>query len=157
MKIQLNIKFIFFIVFLISVLSLLMAIYIEKGLGYKPCSLCIYQRVPYMFAIFISFLGYYYNKNLIWMYLLLLTFIVSVALSGYHIGVENEIFSGLQSCVSNNSNITEKTEILESLQLSNVSCKEVEFKILGLSLATINFIISLIISAIIIFKINYEK
>tara|TARA_Y100000741_G_scaffold351789_1_gene323219 strand:+ start:29 stop:508 length:480 start_codon:yes stop_codon:yes gene_type:complete len=157
MKIQINIKLFYFLIFLISSLSLLIAIYIEKALGHMPCSLCLYQRIPYLLAIFVCFIGYNFNKNLIWLYLLLLIFISSAALSGYHTGVENNIFSELSSCKNENVNIIDKTKLLDSLKESNVSCKDVNFRIFGFSLATINFVISIIIAAMILFNINYEK
>ena len=121
-------------------MSLLIAIYIEKALGHMPCSLCLYQRIPYLLAIFVCFIGF-----------------SSAALSGYHTGVENNIFSELSSCKNENINIIDKTKLLDSLKESNVSCKDVNFRIFGFSLATINFFISIIIAAMILFNINYEK
>ena len=43
--------------------SLLSAVYIEFILGVQPCKLCVYQRIPYLVAIFISFLGYCFPKK----------------------------------------------------------------------------------------------
>ena len=80
------------IILITSLLSILIALYIEFFLGFNPCKLCIYQRVPYLVAILISFLGIVYSKNLIWLYLLLINFFISFLLSGYHFGIEQEIF-----------------------------------------------------------------
>ncbi len=66
-------------------------------------------------------------------------------ISGYHVGIENNIFKEFSGCTGNNLNIINKTELLESLSNSMPNCKTVTFKILGLSLATINFIISIVI------------
>ena len=90
-----EIKKFYTIVFIISLLSLLIALYIEFFLGYSPCKLCIYQRIPYLVAIFLTFLGINYSKNLIWLYALLLVFFSSFIISGYHVGIEQEIFNEL--------------------------------------------------------------
>ena len=95
-----EIKKFYIIIFIISLLSLLIALYIEFFLGYRPCKLCIYQRIPYLIAIFLTFLGISYSKNFIWLYALLLIFFSSFLLSGYHLGIEQEIFEDIQGfCV----------------------------------------------------------
>tara|TARA_B100002052_G_C15626284_1_gene481981 strand:+ start:256 stop:720 length:465 start_codon:yes stop_codon:yes gene_type:complete len=149
-------KFYIFILFF-SIVSLLGAVYIEYILQEKPCKLCLYQRIPYLAAIFISFFGYNFNKNLLWLYLLLIIFIVSIFLSGYHAGIENNIFNEYSGCSVDNLNLTNKTELLNSLKNSLPNCKDVNFRIFGLSLATLNFIISIIITVLIVNKIINEK
>jgi len=149
-------KFYIFILFF-SIVSLLGAVYIEYILQEKPCKLCLYQRIPYLAAIFISFFGYNFNKNLLWLYLLLIIFIVSIFLSGYHAGIENNIFNEYSGCSVDNLNLTNKTELLNSLKNSLPNCKDVNFRIFGLSLATLNFIISIIVTVFIVNKIINEK
>tara|TARA_B100000945_G_scaffold286716_1_gene257805 strand:+ start:638 stop:1102 length:465 start_codon:yes stop_codon:yes gene_type:complete len=149
-------KFYIFILFF-SIVSLLGAVYIEYILQEKPCKLCLYQRIPYLAAIFISFFGYNFNKNLLWLYLLLIIFIVSIFLSGYHAGIENNIFNEYSGCSVDNLNLTNKTELLNSLKNSLPNCKDVNFRIFGLSLATLNFVISIIITVFIVNKIINEK
>ena len=140
-------KFYLFILFY-SLFAILFALYVEYVLGYKACKLCLYQRIPYIVAIFISFIGYNYFKNDKILILIILIFSISALISGYHFGIENNIFKEFSGCTGNNLNIINKTELLESLSNSMPNCKTVTFKILGLSLATINFIISIIISVI---------
>tara|TARA_B100000700_G_scaffold217384_1_gene239166 strand:- start:806 stop:1285 length:480 start_codon:yes stop_codon:yes gene_type:complete len=144
-------------VFIISLFSLLIALYIEFFLGYKPCKLCIYQRVPYLFAIFVTFLGISYSKNLFWLYALLLIFFSSFLLSGYHFGIEQEIFKEFSGCTGNSLNIVDKNELLKLLNTEVNSCKNVDFRIFGFSLATINFLLSLIIFILIVYIIKNEK
>ena len=152
-----EIKKFYTIVFIISLLSLLIALYIEFFLGYKPCKLCIYQRIPYLISIFITFLGLNYSKNLFWLYFLLLTFFSSVLVSGYHFGIEQEIFNEFSGCVGNSLNIIDKNELLKLLNSEVNSCKNVDFRIFGLSLATINFLLSFIIFILILKVIKNEK
>ena len=152
-----EIKKFYIIIFVFSLLSLLIALYIEFYLGYSPCKLCIYQRIPYLIAIFITFLGISYFKNLIWLYLLLITFFSSFLLSGYHFGIEQEIFSEFSGCTGNSIKIIDKNELLELLNSEVNSCKNVDFQIFGLSLATINFLLSFIIFILILKVIKNEK
>ena len=72
--------------------------------------------------------------------------ISSLFLSGYHVGIENNIFSEFSGCSSININLIDKADIIKSLNNNLPSCKEVNFKIFGFSLATINLFISILIS-----------
>ena len=147
----------FLFVLFISIFSIISAIYIEYILNQKPCELCLYQRYPYLAAIFISFFGYFYTDKILFFYVMILTFIISVILSGYHIGVEQDIFLGLASCSSENLNILDKSELLKSFDDISVSCKDVSFTLFDMSLATINFIMSLMIIILTFIMIRYEK
>ena len=87
----------------------------------------------------------------------MILFISSTIISGYHSGIEFGLINESASCSSNSIESLDKTKLLESLSNSMPNCKDVEFKLFGLSLATINFLISLSASFLIYFKINYEK
>ena len=152
-----EIKNFYIIIFIVSLLSLLIALYIEFFLGYQPCKLCIYQRAPYSIAIFVTFLGISYSKNLVWLYALLLIFFSSFLLSGYHFGIEQEIFKEFSGCTGNSINIIDKNELLKLLNSEVNSCKNVDFKIFRLSLATINFLLSLVIFILTVKIIINEK
>ena len=54
-----NIKKFFIIVFTTSFFSLAVALYVEYVLGFKPCILCIYQRIPYAIALLISLIAFF--------------------------------------------------------------------------------------------------
>ena len=152
-----EIKRFYKIIFAISLFSLFVALYIEFFLDYQPCKLCIYQRIPYLIAIFITFLGISYYKNLIWLYFLLIIFFLSFLLSGYHFGIEQEIFKEFSGCTGNSINIIDKNELLKLLNSEVNTCKNVDFKIFGLSLATLNFLLSFIIFILILKVIKNEK
>ena len=150
-------KNIYLITFFICLLSIFSAIYIEYFLGVKPCVLCLYQRVPYLISIFICFLGYYNNKSFFLIYCLFFIFLISITLSGYHLGIENNIFKELPGCSNENINLIDKEELLKSLEFSRPNCKDISFKLLGLSLAAINLIISVFISVLILILLKNEK
>ena len=152
-----EVKKFYTIIFIISLLSLLIALYIEFFLGYRPCKLCIYQRIPYLIAIFLTFLGISYSKNFIWLYALLLIFFSSFLLSGYHLGIEQEIFEEYSGCTGNSLDIIDKNELLKLLNSQLNSCKNVDFRIFGLSLAAINFLLSSVILILILKVIKNEK
>ena len=153
----LNRKDFFLTIFLMSILTLVTAIYIEYVLKIYPCRLCVYQRVPFILSVFICLFGYnLYNKS-IWLIALIIIFIFSALLSGYHVGIENLIFSEFSGCKIDNIKIQNKDQLLNSLKDVNISCKDVTFKILGLSLATINLMISLTISVLGIICFKYGK
>tara|TARA_B100001245_G_C22835123_1_gene401649 strand:- start:54 stop:533 length:480 start_codon:yes stop_codon:yes gene_type:complete len=152
-----EIKKFYTIVFAISFLSLLIALYIEFYLGYEPCKLCIYQRIPYLIAIFITFLGISYSKNLIWLYTLLIVFLSSFLLSGYHFGIEQEIFKEFSGCTGNSVDMIDKNELLKLLNSEVKSCKNVDFTIFGLSLALINLLLSFTIFILTLKVLKNEK
>ena len=138
----------YLIIIFISFISIISALYIEFILLIPACKLCLYQRIPYLLSIIFSFFGYFFSKNKIWLYLLIMTFITSVILSGYHLGIENNIFKEFSGCTNENLNLTDKTELLKNLNNFLPNCKDVNFKIFGLSLATINFILSIALTLI---------
>ena len=153
----LSLKNFFLAVAFISIFTLVSAVYIEFILGAKPCKLCVYQRFPYIIAIFICYFGYTNLKQNLWLYLLSTTFLISLILSGYHFGIENNFFPEFSGCSASNLNITNKEDLLKSLNEIVPNCKDVTFKILGFSLATINVLISGLIMIISTVILKYEK
>ena len=148
----------YLIIFLISIISIISALYIEYILHYEPCILCIYQRLPYIAAIFISFIGFNYFTNDKILILIIMIFIISAMISGYHFGIENNLLKELTSCTTNSLDISNKSKLLETLNKSMpVNCKDTTFKILGVSLAAINTVFSILIVIISTRILIYEK
>ena len=153
-------KFILNGVLVFSVLSLSIAYFIQYVLGHKPCNLCIIERIPYLTAVILISLVFILNKyEKIILSIVLLFFIFGAVVSFYHFGIEQGFFSESLVCDLGNSKNLSKDELLNQLKNSTVvSCKVVTFRLFGLSLATINTIISIILSGIIIKVIkNYGK
>ena len=143
-----------------SILSLSIAYFIQYVLGHKPCNLCIIERIPYIAAIILISLIFILNRyQKIISSLILIFFIFGAVVSFYHFGIEQGFFSESLVCDLGNSQPINKEELLNQLKKTEiVSCKDVTFRFLGLSLATINTVISLILSGIIIKVIkNYGK
>ena len=148
------------IIFLVSLVSIISAYFIEYVLGHQPCNLCLIERIPYGLAIVLIILNHILIKNKRFIILLLiLVFSFSLIISFYHFGIEQGIFEESAVCgLKDASNIVSKEELLKQLQVKNVSCKDVTFRIFGFSLTSLNIIISLILVIFLskIFK-NYEK
>ena len=157
MNIFLNKKSFYLFILFYSLFAIFFALYVEYILGYKACKLCLYQRVPYIIAIFISFIGYNYFKNDKILILVIAVFLTSFFISGYHYGIENNIFKEFSGCTNNSLNIIDKSELLKSLNDNVVNCKDVNFKLFGMSLAGINLLFSLLIVIYSLRILFYEK
>jgi disulfide bond formation protein DsbB len=148
------------LIFIISIVALASAFFIEHILGHQPCNLCILERIPYLLAMLIITLNYKFihiEKHLI--LLLILIFLAATILSLYHLGIEQGFIEESLVCdLKNSSNLLSKEDILKQLQEKNVNCKDVTFKILGLSLTTYNILISLLITiSTTKIYLNYDK
>ena len=152
-----NIKKFYIIIFTLSFFSLIAALYVEYILGFKPCILCIYQRIPYAIAILISLIAYFIGNRNILLIILGLTFFAGILLSGYHVSIEKGVIEPLFSCTGENIKSLEKEEILKSLNNIQPDCKDVDFSIFGVSLATLNFIISFVLTMVIVYIFKYAK
>ena len=157
-----NLKFEFYlkIILIISLISIISAYFIEYALGHQPCNLCLIERIPYGLTIFLITFNYFSKKNEKFIILLLiLIFLFSLVVSIYHLGIEQGFFEESGVCgLKNVDEIISKEEILRQLQKKTVSCKDVTFKIFGISLTSFNILLSFAILVILtkIF-IHYEK
>jgi|TARA_B100002052_G_scaffold125420_1_gene115076 disulfide bond formation protein DsbB len=157
---ELKKKFELNIILFLSIFALAGAFFIEYILGHKPCNLCLIQRVPYILVIALVILVWIFKnfeKNVF--FLLSIVFLLAALLAFYHFGIEQGFIEESAVCnIEQNSNDLTKEDLLKELNSTRISCKDVDFKIFGFSLATINAFISLIFS-IIAFRIfiNYEK
>ncbi len=148
------------IIFLFSLIALISAFFIENVLGHQPCNLCLIERIPYGLSIMIIMAIFLIKKNQKFLILLLiLTFIFSLAISFYHFGIEQGFFEESFVCgVKSFNESISKEDILKELNEKTISCKDVTFRIFGLSLTSINIVINLlfIITLLKIFN-KYEK
>ena len=136
------------LILFVSFVALISAFFIEYVLGHQPCNLCILERIPYMVAILIILLNYKFSQfEKLFLVLLIIVFLTATILSVYHFGIEQGFIEESLVCdLKNGSGVTSKEEILRQLQEQKVSCKDVTFKIFGLSLTTYNIVISILIT-----------
>ena len=147
-------------VLIFSILSLSIAYFVQYVLDHKPCNLCLIERIPYIASIILISLIFIINKfEKIISIVILLFFIFASIVSFYHFGIEQGFFNESLVCdLKNNTNLS-KEQLLKQLESSSItSCKDVTFRVLGFSLATINTITSIILSVIMIKVVkNYGK
>ena len=149
-----------YLVLLFSFFALIAAYFVQYILGHQPCNLCLIERIPYMIVIVFILLLFFLKKyEKFFLISLSLIFFLATLISFYHLGIEQGFFEESLVCDLNDGQKALTTEeLLKELNEKTISCKDVSFKILGLSLATFNTIISFILS-VILFKtyLTYEK
>ena len=150
-----------FLIIILTIISLITisALIIQHWLGHEPCKLCLYERIPYYLSILLIIKIIFIKKyEKITLLILSLIFVGSSTLAFYHFGIEQGFFTESLVCATEDlSKILSKEQLMEQLKQNSISCKDVSFRILGLSLATINIIFSLVLSTLFIKKfLNYE-
>ena len=143
-KYFLNLFFLFF-----SVTALIIVYYLEFFQNIQPCKLCIYQRIPYFIIILLA-ISYLLLKNQslkkITFIFYILIFFFSLIMAIHHLGVEKNLWNSVTSCDAEIKNFTNNKDLKEFLLNKDfISCNQVTFQFLGLSLAGYNVIISLIL------------
>jgi len=148
------------LILLFSIFALFAAYFIQYVLGHQPCNLCLIERIPYILTIIIITLILIFKKfEKFFLLLLTLIFVAATLISFYHFGIEQGFIKESLVCdLEAQTNSFTKEDLLKELKTKTISCKDVTFKIIGLSLASINIIISLILSVITLkLFLNYEK
>ena len=148
------------LILIFNIFALIAAYFIEYVLGHQPCNLCLIERIPFALVIIIILLSLLFKKfEKISLIIISLIFFFAALISLYHFGIEQGFITESLVCdLSIENNALTKEEILNQLKLTTINCKDITFKILGFSLATINIFISVIL-CIITFKLflSYEK
>ena len=148
------------IILLFSFIALASAYFIEYVLGYQPCNLCLIERIPYGLSIILILMIFFLKKEKeFFTLLLIITFIFSLAISIYHLGIEQGFFQESAVCsIKNFSEDITKEDLLKQLSQKTISCKDVTFRIFGLSLTSINIVINLLfIITLAKIYLRYEK
>ena len=152
-------KNIYKISLLLSSFMLLSAFYLEYFHGALPCDLCITQR--WFHAMIISYcllsifiLDKFLNAKTFLLIGLAFTWLASSIAGLYHFGIEMNYWKGPDDCSSNID--FSKDTLTFLLNKSPIKCDEVMFKIIGLSLAGWNALLSFLMSLTIIFK-TFQK
>jgi len=153
-----NNKLILNLLIIFSFFALSFAYFVEFILGHEPCNLCKIERIPYISILVLGSLILFISK---WekqlLFLIFLLFLFGSVVSLYHIGIEQGIFNESLLCeLGLNNKIENSSELLKSLENTPISCKDVTFTIFGLSLATFNAVINILISYI-LFKLIFKK
>ena len=123
--------------------------FFQLVLGYAPCELCLYQRMPYYFIVpFALALGFLArdsrHANMARAGLLLMAALLAfnAELGIYHAGIEWGWWQGPVSCSGGGSS-TPSGDILSALKRGRVvPCNEAPWRFLGISFAGYNALIA---------------
>ena len=151
-------KFILNLLIIVSFFSLSFAYFVEFILGHEPCNLCKIERIPYIGALILGSLLIFIKKwEKIIILIIFLLFVLGAIVSVYHVGIEQGIFNESLLCELGINNKIDNTEdLLKTLENTPVSCKDVTFTIFGVSLATFNAVLSIVISYILL-KLTFKN
>ena len=137
-----------YILLLISSVSIISALIAEYFFNMHPCELCLKQRHPYYFIIGLIIFNFLIpiSKKIFVFLLIQLSSIYGLFYAVWHVGVENKFLNGPSGC-SAGLNMSSNTVDLKEQILSKavISCDEVVWSLFGLSAASINTFILLVI------------
>ena len=147
-----------YVLLLVSSISILSALIAEYFFNLQPCELCLKQRHPYYFIIVFIIINFLipFSKKIFIFLLIQLSSLYGLFYAVWHVGVENKFLQGPSGCSAGldiSSNTVDLKEQILSKQV--ISCDEIVWSIFGLSAASINTIILLVIfifNAIYIYK-----
>jgi disulfide bond formation protein DsbB len=143
-------KIIFSLILLFSVFALIAAYFIQYVLKHQPCNLCLIERIPYVSSIIVISICLFTKKfEKLSLIILSLIFFSAALIAFYHFGIEQGFISESLVCnLNDESNNLSKEALLNQLKKTFISCKDITFRIFGLSLATFNIFITLILGVI---------
>ena len=147
---QVKNKIILNLILVFNIFAILIAYFIQYVLGHEPCNLCLIERIPYFVPIIVISI-FLLTKKLEKPVLLILSlvFFSAALIAFYHFGIEQGFIKESLVCDLNSpSSELTKEALLNQLKEMPVSCKDVTFKIFGLSLATFNIFITFILGVI---------
>jgi disulfide bond formation protein DsbB len=109
--------------------------------GYKPCSLCIYERFPYLFAVLVGVAGWWLGRPKMALALLALAFAGNAGLAFFHVGVEQGWYQLPETCAAAGRAMTIE-ELKAQILAAPARCDQVPLTVLGLSLAGWNAVLA---------------
>jgi len=141
-------KYWFYLVTLFSVIALTSAFIAEFNFNLAPCEMCLKQREPY-YVIILGFIliAILRWQDRIWFYLSVqILSVYGLFYSIWHVGIENKFLSGPEGC-SNALKVADNTTNLKEQILSKpvINCEDIAWSMFGLSAATINSILLILI------------
>ena len=144
-------------IFVVSLATLLGAWFFQFALGYPPCPLCLQQRIPYYIVIPLSLAvalaargGASPRLVGAGLAVILIAVVCGALLGTYHAGVEWHFWPGPADCSGPLGALNSGGSMLEQLQnpIHVVRCDQAAWRLLGISLAGYNVLISLAMAAL---------
>lgn len=140
----------------IAAVTLAGAWYMQLVWGLSPCELCLKQRYAYYAIVPLGVLvAWLASRGVSWPLLVIGLVLIALAALGnaglgvYHSGVEWGFWQGPTECTGPVGSFGSAGSLLEQLdKVKVVRCDEVQYRFLGLSLASYNVLISLLMAAV---------
>ncbi len=140
-----------FAIFAVSVTALVNAYTAEYALGLEPCILCLYQRVPYAAASVLGLAALFVpSLRSRAVAVAGMVFLAGAVLAFYHVGVEQHWWVSVASCGGGGNDGPATVEELRQLLMRAKpvkACDEVDWTLFGLSMATYNAALSLVLGS----------
>ncbi|MFK8040219.1 MAG: disulfide bond formation protein B [Rickettsiaceae bacterium] len=138
--------FIFFTAYCVCAMTF--AYYVQYVMVLEPCTLCVYQRIPYIIILILSIIGLMFStKRYCILILILIMLASSVLVAGYHSAIENHWIEATERCQSNFQQFSNTKSLAKNLanfhQQNIVDCSKPALVILWLSMTEWNFIMNL--------------
>ena len=158
-----NNKFIVGFILFVSITALAVALFTQYVLGFPPCKLCMYQRVPFVALIIFSALGLLVQKCTSKTLLaVLITLVVAIGISGYHTGIERGIFVASERCnpevdMPLNASVNDIKKMLYAKDVA--TCTKPPFTVLMLSMTEWNLLLNIFLLTLVAYNIflNTER
>lgn len=139
-----------------GVAALIGAWFTQYVLHYQPCPLCLEQRIPYYVAVPLAVLvaiaalrGAPPALVRVGLGLLALAMLIDFGIALFHAGVEWKWWAGPRDCSGPLDSLGSPGGLLRELETINpVRCDEAPFRVLGLSMAGWNTLLSLALASV---------
>tara|TARA_B100001248_G_scaffold193446_1_gene148441 strand:- start:789 stop:1271 length:483 start_codon:yes stop_codon:yes gene_type:complete len=135
-----------YLLILVSLCILISTLLIEYVFDFPPCKLCIYQRIPYLLIIIFGIGLVFFKKIREFLFIFIILQVVNLFIASFHSLVERGVVEYEMNCTSTGSDIQTIDELRKFLDKVPIAkCNEILFSIMGLSLANLNLIVSVLL------------
>jgi disulfide bond formation protein DsbB len=147
-----------------GIATILGAYFFQYGLGVAPCELCLLQRKVYYVGIPLSLIVAFVLSRqpprpvvIGALGLLAVVMLVGTGIAIYHSGVEWKLWAGPTDCTGDITNFGGAGGLLDKMEKTNIVRCDVATRYLGLSLANVNIVVSLVLAAVAAWGIKAQK
>ncbi len=125
--------------------------------GLAPCDLCLWQRWPHAAAVVIGLVALVVPNRML-LLLGALAALTTAAIGGYHTGVERGWWQGPTTCSSGSTEGMTPQQLLDQIMTAPmVRCNDVAWELFGLSMASWNMILSLMLTLLWLAALRYPR
>jgi disulfide bond formation protein DsbB len=127
----------------------------QYGFGLFPCEMCWWQRYAHFAALALGLMSLLAAPRRMWVALAAVAIVVAGLIGGFHAGVEYGWWEGLTECSAPSIGGGNPLDAIMNAPL--IRCDEVQWSLLGISLAGWNFLISTVGGLAILWLLGRER